>query len=225
MTVINRNSDFYRPEPLLRCTGGVGTAGSWLFFSFLGRPTRPLLLPFLTYSSVGAGSGAAAVVGPSGFSFTCSPSESPSEYESAEFPDMTESRGVIEELEGEMSKRDCRNVPLLSKQTPHPSGHCFIQLLILRPIVPLLHTIISPSSSKQIWFRLIPLNSTPSLSPQRTTRPTRPMSPGSWPIPAQSCVTWYSLSRKCSNLSTALAPDWQGSSPSPSSSSCVSIAT
>lgn len=116
MTVVNRNSDFYRPEPLLRCTGGVGRAGSWLFFSFLGRPTRPLLLPFLMYSSVGAGSGEAAVVGPSDFSFTCSPSESPSEYESAEFPDMTDRRGVIEELEGEMSKRDGRNLPHLANK-------------------------------------------------------------------------------------------------------------
>lgn len=76
-----------------------------------------------------------------------------------------------------------------------------------------------------MWFRLIPLNSTPSLSPQSTTRPTLPMRPGSWPIPAQFCVTWYSLSRKCSSLSTALPPGCPGSSPSPSSSSWVSIAT
>lgn len=63
-----------------------------MFLSFLGRPTRPLFLPFLTYSSVGVGIGAGAGAGASVFSFTCSPSDSPSEYESAEFPDMTRER-------------------------------------------------------------------------------------------------------------------------------------
>lgn len=60
-----------------------------MFLSFLGRPTRPLFLPFLTYSRVGVGIGAGTGAGTSGFSFTCSPSDSPSEYESAEFPDIT----------------------------------------------------------------------------------------------------------------------------------------
>lgn len=62
-----------------------------MFLSFLGRPTRPLFLPFLTYSrvGVGVGVGTGAGAGVSGFSFICSPSDSPSEYESAEFPDMT----------------------------------------------------------------------------------------------------------------------------------------
>lgn len=52
-----------------------------MFLSFLGRPTRPLFLPFLTYSRVGVGLGVGAGVGvgSSGFSFTCSPSDSPSE--------------------------------------------------------------------------------------------------------------------------------------------------
>lgn len=63
-----------------------------MFLSFLGRPTRPLFLPFLTYSRVGVGFGAGAGVGASGFSFTDSPSDSPSEYESAEFPDITGKR-------------------------------------------------------------------------------------------------------------------------------------
>lgn len=73
-----------------------------MFLSFLGRPTLPLFLPFLTYSNVGAalgaGAGAGAGVGTSGFSFTCSPSDSPSEYESAEFPDITGRRvGVFKQ--------------------------------------------------------------------------------------------------------------------------------
>lgn len=61
-----------------------------MFLSFLGRPTLPLFLPFLTYSRVGVGFRAGAGACTSGFSFTFSPSDSPSEYESAEFPDMTE---------------------------------------------------------------------------------------------------------------------------------------
>lgn len=64
-----------------------------MFLSFLGRPTLPLFLPFLTYSNVGVALGEGAGVGTSGFSFACSPSDSPSEYESAEFPDITGRRG------------------------------------------------------------------------------------------------------------------------------------
>ncbi|KAG7241268.1 hypothetical protein INR49_025786, partial [Caranx melampygus] len=81
-------------QPLLRFAvgSGGGGGGAWVFLSFFGRPTRPLFLPFLTYSRVGVGFGAGAGAGTSGFSFTFSPSDSPSEYESAEFPDITGGR-------------------------------------------------------------------------------------------------------------------------------------
>jgi len=68
-----------------------------MFLNFLGRPTRPLFLPFLTYSRVGGGFRAGAGVG--GFSFTCSPSDSPSEYESAELPDITGERKGQKDVE------------------------------------------------------------------------------------------------------------------------------
>lgn len=86
-----------------------------MFLSFLGRPTRPLFLPFLTYSRVGVGVGAGAGAGASGFSFTGSPSDSPSEYESAEFPDITGRQGRRQER-----KTLCQsNLSLLSINTSH----------------------------------------------------------------------------------------------------------
>lgn len=189
-----------------------------MFLSFLGRPTRPLFLPFLTYSRVGVGVGVGAGVGASGFSFTCSPSDSPSEYESAEFPDMT-GEGGRKGKERKM-RASVRNLDTYLKHKH--SQKRFVDTVLDNQTTHKSH---SPSSSRQMWFRLIPLNNTPSLSPHSTTRPTLPIRPGSCPIPAQFCVTWYSLSRKCSNLSTALPPGCPGSSPSPRSSSCVRIAT
>lgn len=49
--------------------------------SFLARGVLLLVLPFLTISRLGGAT--------SPFSFRLSPSESPSEYESAELPDIT----------------------------------------------------------------------------------------------------------------------------------------
>lgn len=68
-----------------------------MLLSFLGRPTRPLFLLFLTYSSADGEFRAGTAEGISSFSFLCSPSDSPSEKESAEFPDITakESRGEV----------------------------------------------------------------------------------------------------------------------------------
>ena len=72
---------------------GTGGTADGTFLSFLGRPTRPLFLPLLIKSMVGTGAGAGAgggVGGTSIFSFAgLSSSDSPSEYESAEFPDIT----------------------------------------------------------------------------------------------------------------------------------------
>ncbi len=87
-----------------------------------------------------------------------------------------------------------------------------------------LTTTHSPSNSRQMWCKLIPRNKTPSLSPHSTTRPIRPISPGSWPMVAQLWVTWYSFCKKLSNRCMA-APCCPSSSPSLKNSSCVSIAT
>lgn len=75
-----------------------------MFLSFFGLPTRPLFLPLLTYKRVGvelgAGAGAGMQDGTSGFSLTGSPSDSPSEYESAEFPDITADKHIGDKREG-----------------------------------------------------------------------------------------------------------------------------